>query len=257
MGDCKLFFFRVGNGHCTYIEFPNGENGLIDVKVSHENDNDNIITVFEKAGIKRIDNLFITHPHRDHITGLKDLINKFKVDNFYFSPVGFRPDPVHDDWLVYEEMKNAQHCAHSFKVMQNACTTVGDDVQIDYLAPTVGSLFYNKNVNDNGLVLRIYCRGHKIVIPGDIETDGWENVDDNMLRDITLLLASHHGNNSGFNRNKIRTMNPAFIVISSGPKTEHDADEKYKRIARKKVYTTRMKRIVARIDSKRTLSIID
>ena len=254
MRDFKIFFFKVGNGHCLYIEFPNGKNGLVDVKVSTENNNDNIIDVL--SGVKKIDYLFITHPHQDHIGGLSELISNFKIGTFIYSPIYFRPSPVYNDWNIYEKMKQGDYCDQKYEVKSGWNTKIGD-CRIDYLAP-VDYLLQNQsdNVNNNGLLLKITCRGHKIIIPGDIEEDAWEHINNSDIEGTTLLLASHHGNNSGYNLEKIKKMNLAFVIISSGPKTEYDADQKYRNQVRKKVYTTRIKRIVAKIDSGNTLHII-
>jgi len=153
-------------------------------------------------------------------------------------------------------MKQGNHCTEKYEVKNGWYTEIGD-CRIDYLAP-VNYLLQNQsdNVNNNGLLLKITCRGHQIIIPGDIEEDAWEYINDSDIEGTTLLLASHHGNNSGYNLEKIRKMNLAFVVISTGFKTEHDADKKYRNQVEKNVYTTRTKRIVAKIDSENTLHII-
>ncbi len=257
MSDFRIFFYKVGDGHCSYIEFPNGKKGLVDVKVNKENNYDNIIARFEKAEIKKIDYLFITHPHQDHISGLSELIKNFKIGSFLYSPIDFKPDPVYEDWNVYEKMKQGNHCEKKYEVKNGWYTDIGD-CKINYLAP-VDELLEKQpnNVNNNGLLLKITCRGHKIIIPGDIESDGWEYIKDKDIENSTLLLASHHGNKNGYNLEKIKKMNPAFVVISAGPKTEHDADQRYKNIVRKKVYTTRQSRVTAKIDEECTLHMPD
>ena len=101
--------------------------------------------------------------------------------------------------------------------------------------------------------MRIQWRGHQIIIPGDTETECWEEVTNDKIKGTTLLLAPHHGNNSGYCLEKVKAMNLAFVVISAGPKTEYDADRKYANQIRKKVYTTRKGKIIARIDENNTL----
>lgn len=257
MQDFRIFFFKVGNGHCSYIEFPNGENALIDVKVCDEDNNlDNIVDILKDAHITTINLLIITHPHRDHIGGFSKLVNNFTIKRFIYSPVEFTPDPIYDDWEIYEDMKQGYHCNKAIEVMDGWNSTIGD-ARIDYIAPNRAFLDnWPNDVNNNGLVLSVSCRGHKIIIPGDTEEVGWDYISDNSIRNATLLLASHHGNKSGFNLEKMRVINPAHVVISAGPKTEHDADSRYRNISRrKKVYTTRQSRVVARIDSNNTLHI--
>jgi competence protein ComEC len=248
MRDFRIFFFKVGNGHCSYVEFPNGENALIDLKVSKESNDENVIEILNNAKIHEINHLIITHPHQDHIGGLSELMRNFSVREFIFSPIYFEPDPIYDDWNIYELMKKGKHCNRASEVKKGWFTTVGD-CTIHYLAPYPDLLKSQpEKINNNGLVLKINATGHNIIIPGDIETDGWEYINDGDLKNTSLLLASHHGNNSGYNLNKLKIMNPGFVVISAGPKTEYDADQKYRNNSRNGVFTTRMKRIVATID---------
>jgi len=139
--------------------------------------------------------------------------------------------------------------------MEGWSSKIGDE-RIDYLAPLESLLeYWPDEVNNNSLVLKISARGHKIIIPGDIEEDGWDFIPESSIKNITLLLTPHHGNKNGYNNNKMKVMNPAFVVISAGPKTEFDADDRYRNIARKKVYTTRQKRVVATINNNNTLQM--
>jgi competence protein ComEC len=256
MGDFRIFFYKVGNGHCSYIEFPNGKNALVDLYVSTEENHDNVIDRLRNAGIDSIDYLILTHPHRDHIRGLSAFIDNFKIRTFICSPINFRPDPIYADWEVYEEMRKGKYCQNAHEVTGGWYVSL-EDSRIDFIAPLNTLLrAYPDDINNNSLVLRIKSRGHNIIIPGDMETAGWSHINDDEIRDTTLLLASHHGNKSGYNADKTAVKNPAFIVISTGPKTEHDADDRYRKHARKKLYTTRREKILAKIDEKNMLHMI-
>jgi competence protein ComEC len=89
----------------------------------------------------------------------------------------------------------------------------------------------------------------RVLICGDTGEEAWTFVKDEDIRNIDLLLASHHGNNSGYYQPKVSVMAPKYVVISAGPGTPNDADQKYKRYARLGVYTTRTERIVATCDN--------
>jgi len=250
MRNFRIFFFKVGNGHCSFIEFSDGTNALVDVKVCNENYGlDNIINILTNAGINQIDRLIITHPHRDHIEGLSQVVRNFTIREFFFAPVIFTPYPVYDDWEVYEHMKSGRYCNSAVAVTEGWNTPVGNE-RIDYIAPVQNLLQnYPGDVNNNSLVLRITAQGHKIIIPGDMEDVGWSYISNIDIESASLLLAPHHGNKTGYNKEKMKMMNPAFVAISAGPKTDHDADERYRNIAKHNVLTTRQNRIIVNIDS--------
>lgn len=257
MRDFRMFFFKVWNWHCTYIEFPNWQNALIDVKITDETPYENVLNILLEADIKKLNYLIITHPHQDHIWWLSKIVQNIEIDEFIYSPIYFKPNPTYNDWHIYEEMKKWNYCKKQFAVKKWWYTPI-DDCRIDYLAP-IDYLLNTQydNVNNNWLLLKITCRWHSIIIPWDIEKDAWEYIDNNDIKDTTLLLASHHWNNSWYHLEKIKSMNLAFVVISTWPKTEYDADQKYRNQVRKNVYTTRTKRVVVKIDNENTLHVID
>ena len=243
----KLFFFKIGNGHCTYVEFPNGARAFIDLNRKGANEGDDPLTIVWNAGIRRIDHLFITHPHRDHITGIRALSRSFTIANFYYSGVLFRPNPVYDDWETYEQLKRT--IPNRYQVGFGWNTTEGD-VGIDYLAPPPNLLNgTSDDVNNNSLLLRFTYGATRILICGDTGEDAWQRIADADIRDLDLLLASHHGNDSGYYQPKVALMNPKYVVISAGPGTPYDADQKYRRYARLGVRTTRTERVVATCDN--------
>lgn len=250
----KLFFFRIGNGHCTYIEFPNGERGFVDLNRKSPNEGEDPLQIIWDAGIRRIDHLFITHPHRDHITGFKALFDSFQVGSFYYSGVYFRPDPVYDDWLIYEE-KRRSHTNRN-QVGVGYFTSVGQ-VRIDYLLPPATLITgTNEDINNNSLLLKFTYGATRILVCGDTDEDGWRRVSDYNISNMDLFLAAHHGNDSGYYQPKVRVMNPKYVVISAGSRTPHDADQKYRQYARYGVYTTRTSRVVATCDERGNISLV-
>lgn len=172
---------------------------------------------------------------------------------FYFSGVFFRPDPVYDDWVTYEEKKRTFPNRHRLGSGWN--TQVGT-VRIDYLLPPDDLLVgTGDDVNNNSLLLRFSYGATRVLICGDTGQEAWARVNDANIRDLDLLLASHHGNDSGYYQPKVQVMHPKYVIISAGPGTPHDADQKYRRYARYGVYTTRTNRVVAACDDRGNITI--
>lgn len=247
MKGLSFFFYTVKYGHCTYVEFPNDARALIDLSRAVHADDDPLRRVWD-AGVRKIDHLFITHPHPHHIEGLKVLVDNFKIGDFNYSGIHCEPDPVYDDWVVYQRMKKGKHVDASFEVRQGLYEDIGA-VRIEYLAPPKGLLLGVKDeVNNNSLMLLFSYGKSKVLICGDSGKEAWRRVPDDSLKDLTLLLASHHGNDSGYYASKVRIMKPECTVISAGSGAVTQADDagkEYQRYTREGVYTTRTKQVVA------------
>jgi competence protein ComEC len=250
----RFSFFQIGNGHCTYVEFPNGEVGFIDLNRKPSSEGEDPLQIVWDANVRRINHLFISHPHRDHITGFKALFDSFAVDWFYYSGIYFRPDPIYQDWQCYEEKKRI--FPRGYQIGAGWNTQVGN-VRIDYLLPPANLLNGTRDdINNNSLLIRLTYGLTKILICGDSHQEAWQRVADADIADLDLLLVAHHGNDSGFYQPKVRAMNPKYVVISAGPGTPHDADQKFRYYARYDVYTTRTRRVVAACDDRGNVSII-
>jgi beta-lactamase superfamily II metal-dependent hydrolase len=232
----KIHFLDVGEGNCTLVEFPNGKKALVDCNV--EEDKVTPITYIQRREINRLDYLIITHPHQDHIRGISDIYRRLAIGEFWVSNIEFKPDPIHQDWEVYEKMKKTFQPV--FYVTENQYEPLDGD-RITVLAPPKVSSNTEEEVNDLSIVLLITYGSTKILLAGDNEERSWERIRykfPDRIRNATILLASHHGRDSGYFRPTVERIAPLYTVFSRGKKTENDAYEKYYHYTRKMILTT-------------------
>jgi competence protein ComEC len=80
-----LYFIDTEGGQATLIVAPSGQSLLVDTGYAGNGGRDalRIAAAAKAAGVKHIDNLLITHFHADHAGGVKNLLEKFSVANFY------------------------------------------------------------------------------------------------------------------------------------------------------------------------------
>ena len=121
-------FLNVGHGDCTIVYWPERTVGektkderIMMVDIYHDEDEESFENVIEyyKANFKNADGsikpifrLVCSHPHQDHICGLKKLCddNGIKILNFWdldhsFVPEDFNGHPTHEeDWNAYETL---------------------------------------------------------------------------------------------------------------------------------------------------------
>lgn len=231
----RVHFLDVGDGHCTHIHFPNGEDMLIDLYQSGTGTD--IIQHLKRHGIGSIEYLVITHPHIDHFRGITELYSNFKlgevwcVDCQYF-PSKYRSE---DDRI---EFKNYYEILRRNGVTKhNDDRNYIDDVFIRILNPMESP--NNEQVNNLSLVLFVQYGEFRMIIPGDNLSENWEEIAERWkIAELDILLASHHGQKSGYNNEFMKKASPIHLVFSSGSKKDYDGYDNYYPHAQN-IHTTR------------------
>lgn len=169
-------FLSVGNGDCTIVHWPQRTAGdktkderLMMVDVYHHedhNDYEDAIEYFKKnfknadGSIKSIFRFVCSHPHQDHICGLKKLFddNGIKILNFWdlehsFVPNDFEGHPTHEeDWKAYETLGGANSPATVIRTQREDSPRKfwdSDGDRVTILSPS-NSLIKHAHEKENG-----------------------------------------------------------------------------------------------------------
>ena len=80
----QVYAFDVEGGQSTLIVSPSGQSLLIDTgwPGNKGRDAERIVAAAKSAGLKQIDYVLITHFHRDHVGGVPQLAERFKIGTF-------------------------------------------------------------------------------------------------------------------------------------------------------------------------------
>ena len=235
-------FFAVGKAHMALVQFANGQNMLVDCRRSLEWPSP---LEYLKSRIRTLDIVVITHPHQDHLTGLKEVCDWFKPRSLWHNGRHCKPDPVYEDWSFYERLRGGTvlYCTPS-RVQRGNSLTIGDTI-VYVAGPSTPHLQGTvEDENNNSIILAITTGKSKIVITGDSEKEQWATTDLRPLANTTVFLASHHGREDGFFEPAMKVIKPQRIVISCGPPCDTDAIVKYQRFV--PVSLTREKNVVIR-----------
>lgn len=257
-GNLEIKLWDVGQGIAIWINTPNGQNHWIDAGKNTAPDFDPAKHVHTKEHVNTLDYLIISHPDTDHYNGLYELRQAFnKIDVL-----------LHNREFINNRLKDLFPHGHDLILCKQALLdmhkTYTNDVPyeksprnpnvnggIDIL--TVNAP-YTENISVNNSSIVVFYKYNKFVFiaPGDIEQEGWEMLYKNhgdeirsflQNTEIKVLVAPHHGRESGYTQAMIDAIKPSLILIS---------DEYGKEPTDKRFYTAASG---VNIDSKLTTSL--
>jgi competence protein ComEC len=84
-------------------------------------------------------------------------------------------------------------------------------------APAIEAVDPVRSVNDNSLVVAIHYAGRTILLPGDIEAEGEEQLIASGLSHVDAVAVPHHGSPTSSTPVFVAATTPELAVISCGP----------------------------------------
>ena len=202
-------FLDVGEGESIYIETPSGRRLLVDT--GNPLTGSRIVEFLKNRGIRRLDAIFITHPHPDHMGGVFHLLPAFDIDTIYDNgqPVGEMPRC--DIYRWYEEAVRKGGVAKGYKALKVGDVLEYDGVEIEVLWPDGLSSDWNRN----SMVLRLVYRDVAFLFMGDAIA----SVEEGLVKDggelrAQVLKVGHHGAGDATTEALLDKVLPAYAVIS-------------------------------------------
>ena len=230
-----VMFMDVNQGDSTLI-VVNKKITLIDTggilqlnndKYDYNITNNRTIPYLKSKGIKKIDNLILTHGDYDHMGDAINLVNNFKVEKVIFNCGKFN-DLEKELIKVLDKRKIKYYsCINELNI---------DDNKLYFLQTKE----YD-NENDNSNVIYTKINGYKFMFMGDAgivkEKDILEKYN---ISNIDVLKVGHHGSKTSSSKKFIDEANPKYGVISVGKNNKygHPNKEILNTLSNSKIYRT-------------------
>jgi competence protein ComEC len=212
-------FVAVGHGTSVLIETPDGRNMLYDAGKlgSPVGAVRPISAVLWSRGIRHLDAIVISHADSDHFNGVPELLQRYSVGVIYVTPVMF------EDELQQPAVKELHAAILRSKVPLRTISAgdklqAGDSVSLEVLHPTALGVIGSDNANS--LVLLIEHEGRKVLLPGDLESPGLEDLLAELPIDTDLIMAPHHGSARSDPKGFANWSRPEHVIISGGRDVE-------------------------------------
>jgi competence protein ComEC len=205
-------FLDIGQGDAILIQTPNGQDILIDggpdpQKISLE--------LSRKLPFwdRTIDLVVCTQPHADHVTGLVEVLNRYKVVQVLEAEVSYNSS-IYQEWCNLVEDKGIEYniaCAGQ-KI------DLGSGIHMEVLNPPEALFDGTSNdVDNNGLVLRLSCGLVSFLFTADIREEAeFELIGQRANLKSTVLKVAHHGSDTSTSQQFLAAVDPEVAVISVG-----------------------------------------
>ncbi|PIR72230.1 MAG: hypothetical protein COU42_01790 [Candidatus Nealsonbacteria bacterium CG10_big_fil_rev_8_21_14_0_10_36_24] len=209
----KVVFFDVGQGDSIFIETPQRLQVLIDGGPD--------LTVLEKLAKempfydRTIDLLILSHPEKDHLFGLLEVLKRYKVKNILWTGI-IRNTAEWQEWKNLIEKERAE-----IKIAEAGQKIILQEnplVLFNILYP-----FENldskevENSNDTSIIASLIFGAHSLLFTGDItkKTEQELIAQDVYLNSVVLKIA-HHGSKTSSSEEFLESVSPEVAVLSVG-----------------------------------------
>jgi competence protein ComEC len=219
----RITFLDVGQGNSALIQFPGKKRMLIDgggFQGGTFDTGKGVVAPFLfRKKLLHIDYLVLTHPHPDHLKGLKFIASEFDPDEFWYNG----EDAENEDFKGLMEVVRSKNIRIiTPQDMANGMSVSG--VKIEVFHPfsdennSINRHLSSHAINDKSLVLRLNYQKRSVMFPGDIETDAETLLVKKFGKSLKsdILLVAHHGSKYSSSKLLIETVNPEICIISSG-----------------------------------------
>ncbi len=177
-----------------------------------------VVPFLQRHGVRELNYLIVTHLHSDHIGGAASIMDKMKTDNFIY------PDQTSNSQVWASTLarvwafKIPARIASAGMILDSASTC-----RVYVLHPNrkyvgTGGLAYKTRLNDGSVVLKVCVGKESFLLAGDAE----RRVEHDLVRIYGTFLSSniykagHHGSSTSSSLEFLKTIHPAYAVISVG-----------------------------------------
>lgn len=167
---------------------------------------------------RTIELVVLTHPHADHLTGLLDVIQRYRVEEVMYPKVEYESSQ-YDEWLRSIQENGIE----TILAQAGQRLELGDGIVIDILNPPM-PLYTDtsSDIDNNSAVLHLSWDEVDFLLAADIYQEAeLELVRQSAVPVSNVLKIAHHGSDSSTSEEFLAAVNPQIAVISVGTDNQY------------------------------------
>ncbi len=212
-------FVSVGHGLAVVVHLPDGRTLLYDSgsMISPHVASRAVSGYLWERGITHLDAVFLSHADTDHFNAVPELLDRFSIGAIYVSPVMFK------DQIASLAKLKASISAHGTTLRETwrgDNLLAGENCRVEVLHPPKEGLRASDNANC--VVLAVEAVGRRILLTGDLEPPGLQEVITEQEWKCDVLSAPHHGSVRSLPEEILNWSRPEWVVISGGERENTD-----------------------------------
>ncbi|MCP6726499.1 MAG: MBL fold metallo-hydrolase [Patescibacteria group bacterium] len=205
----EVSFLDIGQGDAIFLETPSAQQILIDGGPDN--------TILERLALrmlpwdKTINLVILTHPDKDHVAGLIEVLKLYSVKKILWTGVQ-KDTGEYEEWVRLLKEEGAE-----ITVALPPQRIYLDSGFIDVLHPRD---IEGRSINDTSMVLRLVVGDSSFLFTGDIGIKvERELVESGVNIKADVLKVSHHGSKTSTSSFFLEAVQPSVAVISLGENT--------------------------------------
>ena len=202
----SAFFLNVGKADAALV-FVDGRAYMIDT--GSKDSADDMLAALDALGVSRLDAVFVTHTHKDHVGGLAKLLKRVAVDQLYAPRFS-----VYESDANHPVAKKAEKYDIPLRwLLAGDEIAVSDSASFRVLGPMTR---YESSENNNSLVLLLTTARGTLLFSGDmcVEEEN-ELLRNRLIPHADVYKVAHHGEDDASSERLVAAVSPSVAVIST------------------------------------------
>lgn len=158
---------------------------------------------------RSIDLIILSHFNLDHVAGVIDIINRYKVNRIAVSTTNTQREDVNNYMMLFKDKNIAID-----DIDKSDKYKIEDGMVIFTLGPGNNPGLIEEN--NSSLIQMLSYKDYDFLFTGDSSYEVLNPILDGLGSEIEVLKVPHHGSKTGLNKDSFKNFKPNIAVISSG-----------------------------------------